>query len=354
MKKHYRHETDCLNCGAVLQGKFCHVCGQENLEVKESFGHMLNHAVSDYFHFDHQFFHTLKPLLLQPGKLTKEYLAGRRVQYLHPVKMYIFISLVYFLLIFKTNHQVVSVNNQGKHLSKQEVADKIKKELQKNPHLTDAQKKAIEKTATSYVSGSVKATSKNFSPIVLDEDDSDKASVKDSTFALYIADQNKLPANKRDDFGSRFLKKVRFTYTEKYGKNAMEMFGEDVKHNTPKLMFVLVPLFALILMIAFRNNKKYYVEHLIYAIHVHCYFFLFSAIILLIQLILPDSWNIVSSLLDTLLFFYTAWYIYRSLRNIYQRSRWRTVSKMIGVFISYWIFICVGLVGLVLVVAASA
>src|SRR5476651_1803657 len=110
MKKHYRAENDCLNCGATLQGKFCHVCGQENLEIKESFGHMMNHAISDYFHFDYQFFHTLKPLFFKPGLLTNEYMAGRRVQYLHPVKMYIFISLVYFLLFFKTGHEMIKVN----------------------------------------------------------------------------------------------------------------------------------------------------------------------------------------------------------------------------------------------------
>ena len=69
MKKHYRDEDDCLNCGVALQGKFCHTCGQENLQIKESFGHVLNHAVSDYFHFDHQFFHTLKPLFFKPGFL---------------------------------------------------------------------------------------------------------------------------------------------------------------------------------------------------------------------------------------------------------------------------------------------
>src|SRR6202000_1478750 len=111
MKKHYRKENDCLNCGATLQGHYCHVCGQENLQIKESFGHMMNHAISDYFHFDHQFFHTLKPLLFQPGKLTNEYMAGRRAQYLHPVKMYIFISLIYFILLAKSNHNPIQIED---------------------------------------------------------------------------------------------------------------------------------------------------------------------------------------------------------------------------------------------------
>lgn len=62
MEKHYRAEKDCLNCGTLLTGKFCGNCGQENLQINESFGHMVNHAISEYFHFDHQIFHTLLPL----------------------------------------------------------------------------------------------------------------------------------------------------------------------------------------------------------------------------------------------------------------------------------------------------
>src|ERR1700761_4733457 len=132
MEKHYRKENNCLNCGATLQGKFCHNCGQENLQIKESFGHMMNHAVSDYFHFDHQFFHTLKPLFFQPGRLTSEYMAGHRVQYLHPVKMYIFISVVYFLVLFQSGWQGVNVNETADKPAKTEKGikqTKLNKEL---------------------------------------------------------------------------------------------------------------------------------------------------------------------------------------------------------------------------------
>jgi len=146
MKKHYRHENDCLNCGTELEGKFCHHCGQENLQIKENFGHLMNHAISDYFHFDHQFFHTLKPLLLQPGKLTNEYMAGRRVQYLHPIKMYIFISLIFFILIFK--HGQEEKKDDFKNLNNKEKSAILKRKLDANPNLSEFQKKALESVAT--------------------------------------------------------------------------------------------------------------------------------------------------------------------------------------------------------------
>src|ERR1700748_1513966 len=150
MKKHYRKENDCLNCGTILQGHYCHVCGQENLQIKESFGHMMNHAISDYFHFDHQFFHTLKPLLFKPGFLTNEYMAGRRAQYLHPVKMYIFISLVYFVLLFQNSHKVVSAKPaEGKPVLTEKRIDSINNVIAHNKYLSAAQKKEIQQKVSS-------------------------------------------------------------------------------------------------------------------------------------------------------------------------------------------------------------
>src|ERR1700760_3017426 len=146
MKKHYRKENDCLNCGATLQGHYCHVCGQENLQIKESFGHMMNHAISDYFHFDHQFFHTLKPLLFKPGFLTTEYMAGRRAQYLHPVKMYIFISVVYFLLLFQSGHDkdfVKVSENPDKPKKAIAVSDSVKTAILNNKNLSKVQKEKL-------------------------------------------------------------------------------------------------------------------------------------------------------------------------------------------------------------------
>lgn len=357
MKKHYRHEHDCLNCGSELQGKYCHNCGQENLQIKESFGHMLNHAISDYFHFDHQFFHTLKPLLLQPGRLTNEYMAGRRAQYLHPVKMYIFISLVYFLLIFKSNHEVVEINHE-KPKSKTEIVKEVKKSLDKEKSLNDAQRKKIESTFKKILPVTT-ATSVTISddgtPLKINEskdDDTDKGA--DSTVAQYTASQQKLPANERDGFWKRFYKQRKLSYREKYGNNANERFSEDLKHNVPKMMFVLLPLFALILKITFWRNHKFYVEHLIYAIHLHCFFFLFSAIILLIQMLLPQSWDTLSGWLTAILVFWTIWYIYRSLRTLYHRSRWRTISKMIGMSFMYLIFFSFCFLGLAMLTAVAA
>ena len=95
-----RKEKICLNCRAVVYGRYCHVCGQENIETRESFGHLVFHFIADIFHFDGKFFSTLKYLLLRPGYLTYEYVRGRRASYIHPIKLYVFTSAVFFILYF--------------------------------------------------------------------------------------------------------------------------------------------------------------------------------------------------------------------------------------------------------------
>jgi len=82
----------------VTKKKYCTQCGQPNLELKEPFRGFISHSIGHYFHFDSKFFHTLIPLLTKPGQLTLDYLAGKRARYIHPFSLYIFVSIVYFLI----------------------------------------------------------------------------------------------------------------------------------------------------------------------------------------------------------------------------------------------------------------
>ncbi|WP_374948160.1 DUF3667 domain-containing protein [Mucilaginibacter sp.] len=349
MKKHYRHEKDCLNCGTILEGKFCHNCGQENLQMKESFGHMITHAVSDYFHFDDQFFHTLKPLFLQPGKLTNEYVAGRRAQYLHPVKMYIFISLLFFIIFFqdKRNEPLqIRDDSQTEHVKIDKAKKAIVKGVNSDTSLNAAQKRKVANRIIAFMPDSLQteiqenikkdSIKEHNKKVFKDGDDfamfSDASGAK--TYAEYEAAQNKLPENKRDGLLTHYFYKKNFDWRS-HGKDAKEMLVEGLKHNAPKMMFLLLPLFAFILKLAFWKNRKFYVEHIIYAIHVHCYLFLFLTFTTLIKLFIPHSWQAPIAVINLLTFAIVVWYIYRSLRVVYQRSRWRTISKMIGVGFMY-------------------
>ena len=95
-----RKEKTCLNCGSALQGRYCHLCGQENIEPKETVWGLISHYAYDITHFDGKFFSTVKYLLTKPGFLTKELIRGRRAAYLHPIRMYVFIAAFFFLIFF--------------------------------------------------------------------------------------------------------------------------------------------------------------------------------------------------------------------------------------------------------------
>src|SRR5689334_20294566 len=95
-----RRDNTCLNCGSIVWNRYCPNCSQENLEPKESFGSLISHFISDITHFDGKFFSTTRYLLTSPGFLPSEYIAGRRARYLHPIRMYVFTSAVFFLLFF--------------------------------------------------------------------------------------------------------------------------------------------------------------------------------------------------------------------------------------------------------------
>lgn len=344
MRKHYRHDNNCLNCGTILQGNFCHNCGQENLEINESFGHMMNHAVSDYFHFDQQFFQTLKPLLFKPGFLTNEYMAGRRVRYLHPVKMYIFISVVYFLLLFQSGREPVRITQTEKQTAKKESkTGSIDKAIVKNPNIASFTKKRILEKPKPALHSHITIKKVEYNPrggIAAVNFDAD-----DTTYREYIDKQNQLPEGERDGFFGRLVNQKFLTYKEKYGARAKEVFFDELKHNIPKMMFLLLPLAALILNVTFRKNKKFYVEHLIYTFHLHCFLFLVLAFIMLLQMLLPAKKEI-DGLLSFLGFFYMIWYVYSSLKVIYNRSRFRTITKMTGMSLMYFLALifCIAIV----------
>uniref|UniRef100_A0ABZ2YMC8 DUF3667 domain-containing protein n=1 Tax=Chitinophaga pollutisoli TaxID=3133966 RepID=A0ABZ2YMC8_9BACT len=97
--QHLRQEKTCLNCGHPLPDGFCGHGGQENVETGESFGHLVNHFFQDITCYDSKFLTTLKFLFFYPGLLTREYIAGKRMSYVNPVRLYVFTSFVFFLMM---------------------------------------------------------------------------------------------------------------------------------------------------------------------------------------------------------------------------------------------------------------
>src|SRR3972149_2669450 len=101
-----RKSGHCLNCSFPLRkdNNFCPACGQENWDRKVSMKVLLLDFLGDYFTFDSKLFRSIFPLLFKPGFLTNEFNSGKRVKYIPPLRMYIFISILFFFIAGITNN----------------------------------------------------------------------------------------------------------------------------------------------------------------------------------------------------------------------------------------------------------
>src|SRR6478752_9443452 len=92
-------QKNCLNCDASLHGTFCHACGQKNLPRRQDIGDFIINFISSFYSFESKFFKTFGFLLFRPGRMINDYNAGKRESYYHPVRMYVFLSFIFFLIL---------------------------------------------------------------------------------------------------------------------------------------------------------------------------------------------------------------------------------------------------------------
>lgn len=349
----YRKEHNCLNCGSHVETHYCSNCGQPNLELKESFWGFISHSIAHYFHFDNKFFQTLVPLLTKPGRVTLDYLAGKRARYINPVSMYIFVSIVYFLVAYSPEHvrkekrehltaaqaekRKVALDSVQKVLTgigltqkapgivnetTKRIAEDLDREDFKNLSFDDQTRilKDLKKINKAKGSDSLSKVISKFDKIHSDRND--------STYAAYLARQKNLPVIERDNWFDRMVKKRSITIGEK-----SEVIQETLEHNRPKQYFLLMPLLALFIMWNFRRNHIYYLDHLIFTIHGMTAYFVVSIFTkpLVKYIFGPDS--TFATIIEVALFVWVCWYMYNALTVFYQRKK--VIGKMFMIFILY-------------------
>ncbi len=99
---HAAHSA-CENCGSVLQGSYCHVCGQHAHSPLRNFGHAVEEVFESFWHLDGRIFRTVRDLFV-PGRVAAGYLAGHRVRYIAPLRLFVIISLLTFFVGKVTLH----------------------------------------------------------------------------------------------------------------------------------------------------------------------------------------------------------------------------------------------------------
>ncbi|PWT74544.1 MAG: hypothetical protein C5B59_11025 [Bacteroidetes bacterium] len=346
-----RSEKICLNCNAPLYGRYCHICGQQNIEPKQSVWHLVTHFFYDITHFDGKFFVTLKDLLIKPGFLSREYMIGRRMSYLDPVRMYIFTSAFFFIIFFS----VYNVKQLG-------ISNKIKFNTES---AEQGLQKAMADAKTKTDSNAIQSALANVRNLHLNEDkesvkkehnkekkaaggsaeneEKDSANNNDlninllpgehhyNSVAEYDSIQKNLPENVRDGFFRKLMQHKAIGLSEKYRGNKSGFIKEWLTifmHSFPKLLFISLPIFALLLKLLYVRRKQfYYVDHGIFAIHLYIYSFIALLVIFGVNYISKlTGWNGLGWI-NAAITLFSLFYFYKAMRNFYQQRRFKTFLK---------------------------
>jgi hypothetical protein len=284
----------CDNCGASVTGRYCGNCGQRFEPPVHSLGHFLTVAMEDVTHADSRLWRTLWALLFKPGFLTREFLTGRRARYLPPVRLYLVLSVVFFLCASLTHSrpEVVQISTGD---------DDVPKAARVVP-LTEADQLAT-------------------SPARPGETAEQRAARECGMIEYNWLWQATLrPAMQRACL------KIR-------ADNAHSLMA-TFRHNLPRTMFLFLPLLAGIMMLFYWRPRHYYVEHLLLLVHNHA----------LVFVVIPLAWGFgalvprAAGPLDFAVFVYLVWYMYRSMRTVYGQGPGLTIAKLTALSFFYFVF----------------
>ncbi|HJS55680.1 MAG TPA: DUF3667 domain-containing protein [Chitinophagaceae bacterium] len=340
-KNKERAEKICLNCNSELYDRYCHKCGQENIEPKQSVWHLITHFFYDITHFDGKFFSTLKYLIKKPGFLSAEYMNGRRQSYLNPIRMYVFSSALFFLVFFSLFSVKNSTVNNGFFIDEGTVDD-LRSQAYKgavtkedstriDSGLALIQQATFPKKDTSKNkdSGDNKIRTKlenrkglNISAWLVEEK---------MTAAEYDSIQRSLPEGEKDSWLEHQFKHREISINERYRDNPGQFWPDVLNkfiHTFPYLLFISLPLYALYLKLLYIRRKQFfYVDHGIFLVHLYIFTFIFMLFYFLLEK-LKDNFQLGwMSWAQGILILFGIYYTYRSMRNFYKQGFFKTFIK---------------------------
>jgi hypothetical protein len=294
-------------------------------------------------------------LFFKPGFLSREYMNGRRVSYLNPIRMYIFTSAFFFLLFFsfffKVDEAKLERANTGLQDVIKELGDSASIKVTPSGRLSINERYIgnVYDADTDYMRfrDSLKAAidlrrlkqdTASFSKInkAKDADEEDKsgwAETEYKTRGAYDSVQATLAEKQRDGWFERAIIYRNIEIQEKYQGNMSLFFAkmlEKFLHLLPTLMFVSLPFFALVLQLLYVRRKEfYYVNHLIFSIHFYIFSFLMMIVFFLFSKLEEqyhsDLWSLFQFIVILIIFFY----LYKAMRNFYKQRRAKTIFKFL-------------------------
>lgn len=276
----------CANCGAPLSGTYCSACGQRDEPHIHSLWGFISEATESVTHADSRVWRTLWPLLVKPGFLTKEFLEGRRARYLPPFRLYLVLSVVFFLAaVIGGGH----VNVVGMPVDKPFTGTR--------PNLVPFNEARPGETA------------------------------EQRSHRLCDGMQSDVPG-----LEARLKEGCRKIVVDN-GRGLAEAFY----HNIPRALIVLLPLLALVMRLMYL--RRHYVEHLLFFVHTHAFTFLFLTFYVLLVHFIP--WDSVADTLTIAMLLVLPYYGYRAMLRVYGQGKWVTRLKFTVLAFSYLILVTI-------------
>ncbi len=352
--KTLRKDKECLNCGAAVTERFCSHCGQENVEPHDSFWHVLTHFVFDVFHFDSKFFSSVKLLLTNPGFLPAAYISGKRASYLNPVKMYVFTSAIFFLIFFTFFANTSSINfHFGDVLT----------EEQRAAYMSDAKKKLADEPGNITLQQLIDKLQDSSAKITRDDvmhvtGLNDTAGGRNTllsyrSVAHYDSVQQRLGPDKKDTWFEQLLTRRGLKLREKFNASSEEIgkvWINDFMHKLPYLLFLSLPLFALILKILYgRRRELFYVDHGIFAVYHYLLSFVLLFFILCFRRLESVTGLGVFDWLNVIAIVYGGVYLFIAMKRFYRQSMSKTFAKFLLLNIGAFVMLIILFVALVFV-----
>lgn len=394
--------THCENCGAALAGEFCSQCGQHAIDYRRSIFRVVLDAADSFLNWDTKFLHSMNQLLLRPWQLTNDFNAGRRARYVHPLRLYLIASIVFFLVA-----KAIDWESQGPiqltERDRTELVASLAKMVEPDSPLTPEQRAQVEvaRVKLAETQGALTAAERAevrqaFKKYIKSEVRKSLSAEERAKMATIMARIPKLPdpdkeittpgvppppdinvppipvdqppsppatlsptpkakppihftvgkeGEKKTPFAAWLEKQVR----DKIGEDGSraKLFLETLRSNIPAMMLCCIPLFAFILKILYIRRGRYYVEHLVYSLHIHTFLYVAVIITALAVMGANRTLPILSGWINLVMAIAILVQIFLSIRRVYRQGWFMTLVKFLfGGFVY--------LVVLVLAVGATA
>jgi hypothetical protein len=313
--------THCENCGAELQGHWCAQCGQPAIEYRRSFRYVVADLLNEFLNWDSKFFTSIALLILKPWRLTNEFLAGKRVRYVNPLRLYLLASILFFF--------AVNYGTKGIHFDPSKLDAKDRAELESDLKDADLPPQAREKLEAllreSSPSPAPSPLTNEPSPPPVPEDNQQKkeyGKIGERPFVVFDQSKSSTP----------FERWIESRAKEKMGEKGTKMglFISTLFSNLPYMMLCCIPLFALVLKVLYIRRPLFYIDHLIYALHIHSFFYAGVMLIVLATIGLTRfAPGAIAGWLITLLWIAFVTQIFLSIRYVYRQGWFFSIFKFL-------------------------